>query len=79
MSVSYTFLQICRLLNLIVEQNKSTAKGRVLTQTDFQGALTRHQAVIKEGFLEKKNHNLYTTWTRYDSVYLFFPRELHVL
>ncbi|XP_072013968.1 uncharacterized protein [Amphiura filiformis] len=56
--------KICRLLNLIVEQNKSTAKGRVLTQADFQGALTRCQAVIKEGFLEKKNHNLYTTWTR---------------
>ncbi|XP_030831185.1 uncharacterized protein LOC100890634 isoform X2 [Strongylocentrotus purpuratus] len=56
--------KICRLLHLIVEQNKSTATGRVLTQADFRGTLTQCQTVIKEGFLEKKNHNLYTTWTR---------------
>ncbi|XP_071505640.1 uncharacterized protein [Diadema antillarum] len=56
--------KICRLLHLIVEQNKSAATGRVLTQADFRGTLSQCQAVIREGFLEKKNHNLYTTWTR---------------
>ncbi|XP_022106472.1 protein diaphanous homolog 3-like [Acanthaster planci] len=55
---------MCRLLCLIVENNKSSAKGRVLTQADLRGTLRRCQQVIKEGFLEKKNHNLYTTYTR---------------
>ncbi|XP_033626676.1 uncharacterized protein LOC117289591 isoform X2 [Asterias rubens] len=56
--------KICRLLNLILENNKSSAEGRVLTQADFRGTLMRCQQVVKEGFLEKKNHNLYTTYTR---------------
>ncbi|XP_071958925.1 uncharacterized protein [Antedon mediterranea] len=56
--------KICRLLQMIVEQNRSHEKGRALTIQDRATTLPRVQAVLKEGLLEKKNHNLYTTWTK---------------
>ncbi|XP_033117345.1 formin-J-like isoform X2 [Anneissia japonica] len=56
--------KICRLLQMIVEQNRSHEKGRALTIHDRATTLPRVQAVLKEGLLEKKNHNLYTTWTK---------------
>ncbi|PIK44561.1 putative formin-like protein 6 [Apostichopus japonicus] len=56
--------KICRLLQLIIENNKSRAGNHVARSKDIHSHVTKCQKVIQEGFLEKKNHSLYTTWTR---------------
>ncbi|XP_077982635.1 uncharacterized protein LOC144437552 [Glandiceps talaboti] len=56
--------KILRLLQIIVEQNKSEIRGTKLTRRDRIQSLPRCQVVIKEGELEKKSNKYTSTWVR---------------